>query len=160
LEKYFPVKTRQRDWKKVRDQSGKIAWPELVRSRRTRELAVFGVFIVVFGLLAFGDWLNEKFNAGVYSFELILPLLGLPLACWLLAKLTSPWRICFPQMTTVKDLAIRLSGLQPTTFLKANERLARPQIATLVKQITIEQLGIKESSYDEDKNFVRDFGIG
>lgn len=40
------------------------------------------------------------------------------------------------------------------------ERLGRAQIAAVVKQITIEQLGLPESEYGEDKEYVRDFGIG
>ena len=38
--------------------------------------------------------------------------------------------------------------------------LYEPEIAETVKRLVIEQLGIPEAVYDENKEFVRDFGMG
>lgn len=49
------------------------------------------------------------------------------------------------------------------TLQKLIERLTRPvpreEVAALVKQIVLEQLGLPESTYGEDKRFIEDFGV-
>lgn len=49
------------------------------------------------------------------------------------------------------------------TLQKLIERLTRPvpreEVAALVKRIVLEQLGLPESTYGEDKRFVEDFGV-
>ncbi len=44
-------------------------------------------------------------------------------------------------------------------LLHTKAKLTRGEIAETVKRLVIEQLGISEVLYDENKEFVRDFGI-
>jgi acyl carrier protein len=43
--------------------------------------------------------------------------------------------------------------------IQSKEKLTRTEIAGTVRQLVIEQLGIKESDYAENKEFVRDLGM-
>jgi acyl carrier protein len=43
---------------------------------------------------------------------------------------------------------------------KVQGRVSRPEIAGRIKQIIVETLGIKESEYREDADFVRDLRMG
>ena len=46
------------------------------------------------------------------------------------------------------------------SLLPPQNKPTRPEIAETVKRLVIEQLGIPEAVYDENKEFVRDFGMG
>lgn len=62
-------------------------------------------------------------------------------------------------MSTIHDLAMHLPSGGFDGLLRRDESPSRAEIATIVKQIVIEQLGIKESDYGEGKEFIRDFGM-
>lgn len=66
-------------------------------------------------------------------------------------------------ITITDDEAAKI--LTPRDFIdavaeKVQGRMPRSEVAILIKQIVIETLGIKESEYFEDADFVRDLGIG
>lgn len=62
-------------------------------------------------------------------------------------------------MLTVRDLANRAAIGRPSSLLREGEELTRDQIAKTVKTIVTEQLGIPDSRYGEEKDFVHDLGM-
>ena len=58
----------------------------------------------------------------------------------------------------MRDLAIR-TAIGTAGLLREGEEFTRDQIAATVKTIVIEQLGISEAQYGENKDFVYDLGM-
>ncbi len=61
-------------------------------------------------------------------------------------------------LSTVKDLVEWLAGTTPLVLKRGSPR-TREEIASVVKQIVVEQLGLRDDEYGADKRFVEDLGV-
>ena len=80
------------------------------------------------------------------------------LADQLVKKMKLPRRPPLDRLSTVGDLVSWLAKLSPLV-VKSGEAWTRDEIASVVKQIVVEQLGLREDEYGEDKRFVEDLGV-
>ncbi len=151
LEQIVPRAGRRRLWRQMQHELEARDWPGLVRPRWL--VLVLSVFVCA--LLV----------AAVALFFRGLPLwIGLPLALcsWGAALLlTQPWCVEFPDgRRTVGQLAEFLVMAAPNLFKAQDAGWPRPDVAAVVRSITIETLGLKPGQYREDARFVEDLGGG
>ena len=125
-------------------------WPNLVRPKW---LTYFLIGAVLISAIALAYSLVDS-NA---------PLLALVFAIVFgifAARATQRFAIEFPpRLAIVADLSKTVS-IGTKCLLLPDEELDRESISQIVKQIVLDQLGLPEADYAEDKQFVRDFGIG
>lgn len=69
-------------------------------------------------------------------------------------RLTRPFRSCIPPRYS------RLRDLVPFAVTSDAIFWTRDQVATLIRKLVIEQLGLREGQYREDAHFVKDLGLG
>jgi acyl carrier protein len=116
------------------------SWPALARPRGLVVglwLLSLGVFCV---LLAVFPWYVAGACTGFVAFVAV--------------RLTQPFRSCIP---------VRFSEVRALVpFAVTSDAIAwtRDQVASLVKRLVIEQLGLREEQYREDARFVKDLGMG
>jgi acyl carrier protein len=157
LESLLPWRDRLMQWERLRDAVEMTVWPRLVRPRAvvyviaTLALATFGICwwaqLVVHpngpraafmaASIIVGSGVGYVCNAATRSLKLAIP---------------------FEQNTVeklVRFMALYSGGLGDPRV----SRWTRGQIAERVRQITIEQLGINQSQYDEDARFIEDLGM-
>jgi hypothetical protein len=79
---------------------------------------------------------------------------GTVLVAYVAARLTRPFRSRIPSRYS------RLRALVPFAVTSDAISWTRDQVATLVRKLVIEQLGLREGQYREDAHFVKDFGMG
>jgi acyl carrier protein len=70
------------------------------------------------------------------------------------ARLTQPFRSCIPVRFS------KVQALVPFAVTSAAIAWTRDQVASLVKRLVIEQLGLREEQYREEAHFVKDLGMG
>jgi len=154
LARFFPKSSRRRLWVEARGSYSKLQWPELVRTPVLQNLINLVPLVVasVTLIAIFGRLMPNVFGP--------FALAGLAaLVSWLvLMRMTQSQCRRFPRLVTIRDLAVRVAGF--TEPDRANQRLSRAEIAGTVKQTILDQLGIPEAAYHEDKDFIRDFGVG
>ena len=76
------------------------------------------------------------------------------LVAYLAARLTRPFRSRIPARYS------RLRELVPFAVTSDAISWTRDQVATLVRRLVIEQLGLREGQYREDAHFMKDLGMG
>ena len=76
------------------------------------------------------------------------------MAAYVAARLTRPFRSRIPARYS------RLRELVPFAVTSDVISWTRQQVATLVRKLVIEQLGLREGQYREDAHFVKDLGMG
>ena len=69
-------------------------------------------------------------------------------------RLTQPFRSCIPARFS------KVQALVPFAVTSDAIAWTRDQVASLVKRLVIEQLGLREEQYREDAHFVKDLGMG
>lgn len=86
----------------------------------------------------------------------------LALGVWVLgSSLTRPFSLEFPSHhATVGQLAQFLVGAAPRLFEPEGRRWSPSEVAATIRDITIEELGLKPGQYREDVGFVQDLGAG
>jgi hypothetical protein len=126
-------------WVSLRDAVRARSWPGLVRPLRLRVL-LLTISLLTFAAICFAShWLFGLCGAGVVAS--------------VSAKSTLSFRSHIPaKYSRVRDLI---------PFAVTSEAITwnREQIAALVQQLVIEQLGLKPDDYREDAHFVRDLGL-
>jgi len=159
LEQFFPEHSRRALWAQARGPISNSQWPELLRPVRLQK-----ILVVVSWLLA-GTVLVASLRATHASLgsrilgSLLLSMITAACASLLFLRLTQNQCRCFPGIATVHDLTICVAAGGAANLMWKDEEFTRDEIAASVKTIVIEQLGIKESDYAEDKEFVRDLGM-
>ena len=153
---FFPEKDRTRHWVEARGEYTVSQWPALVRPGWLQNVVSTSPIVVA---------IATGFAASVYlrspvSLSLVLAGCSALAAWYSLRTLTRSQCKSFPGMSTIRDLASHLPIGGFNGLLRRDENPSRAEIAAIVKQIVIEQLGIKESDYGENREFIRDFGMG
>ena len=160
LESLIPRERRREDWERLGvellvgppDAAPKSDrppdWPALRRPEWL--VALLLSLAVAAGLAALVLW-----QSGWAALGVVAALVSLE---W---GLTVPWCREFPrEIATVGQLARRLIGIAPKIFEPEGRRWRREDVAQVVRDITIEQLGLKPGQYREDARFIEDLGAG
>ena len=155
LEQFFPEGTRHALWTQARDDFSRWQWPDLVRPLRLQNAISIAPLLIACAVLV--TTLIGCHGLKISSAIMFAVGSGI-LSAYLLLWITEPQRRQFPGLVTVRDLTIR-TATGSAGLLREGEEFTRDQIAQTVKAIVIEQLGISESRYGEDKDFVRDLGM-
>jgi hypothetical protein len=83
-----------------------------------------------------------------------LAAIGAALAAAIATRLTRP--LC----TEIPPRYSKLRALVPFAATSDSIRWTRDQVASVVKEVVIEQLGLWEGQYREDADFVKDLRVG
>jgi acyl carrier protein len=156
LAEFFPEDTRRSLWAIARGPISVHQWPELVRPAKLQKI-ITTVSLLVAGTVLISSLISPSGRKILDSF--LLAIVSAAGTSLLLLQITQNQCRQFPGITTVRDLTIRVTAGGAASLLWKHEEFARGEIASLVKQIVIEQLGIRESDYAENKEFVRDLGM-
>ena len=135
-------------WNRAKDMLGARRWPRL----RTPPLLLRTIWGLSFSVLIQPVISND----GVGFVTSILLSLSIIIS---LLLFISPFKNRLPKcITTMRDLTQFVEQTNPSIG-SWNNSYTRQQVATVIKQITIEQLGIKESDYYEDARYIEDLGM-
>jgi acyl carrier protein len=159
LESLISRQRRREDWERLgaelllgpleaSPQLGRTsAWPGLRRPGWLESL-VLGL-VVAAGLGALFRWRSGWAGLGM---AVVTVVVG-----W---GLTVPWCREFPrELATAGQLARRLVAIAPRIFEPEGRRWRRADVALVVRDITISELGLKPEDYREDARFVEDLGV-
>lgn len=155
----FLPKSREKEmWEQIKATLGPRNWPGLVRpSWMSLSLTVIG--LVVFGATVVGaiQLLRGTGTKDWRDFALFSATGGVVLTTLFIIVariLMRPYRLYIPAyLTSIRDViphAITSDRMTGWT---------REEVAAVVKRLTMEQLGLRESDYTEDSRFVEDFHI-
>jgi acyl carrier protein len=154
LDELLPRNIRRKIWKKLRVAPSLRPLQNLRRPRALARLIGAAVFAA-----AIGVWILSVPTHGFASGGAI-GLLAAGFMAALAHWLTIPFATCLPRgIHTIGDTAKSLEFGRVEAGLRSGGRTPREVIAERVKELVIEQLGIKASIYHEDASFVRDFGF-
>lgn len=157
LAEVVPQQSRVHAWEQLRLQMGAKVWPELVRpSSLSIAIALAGalVFIVSFCAVCVVSPLKSLLPAGIIGGLLA------GAAIWGMDRSTRSFRRAFPpRLNTVEKLVRYLAVFQCEFTDGAATRWSRDEVAARIRELTIDQLGIKESDYDEDARFIEELGM-
>lgn len=156
LGNFFPMDTRRALWIQARGDISRSQWPDLVRPARLQNAITIAPLVIACAVLIM---MVIRAHGSQISTAIIVAVGVAIFSAYLLLRITEAQRRHFSGLITVRDLAIRTATGGPASLLREEEKLTRAQIAETVKQIVIEQLGISEAQYGEDKDFVRDLGM-
>jgi acyl carrier protein len=115
------------------------SWPALARPIWLVAILWFLAIGMFFSLLTAFHWVVAGNGALVVAF----------VATWS----TRPFRSCIPARFS------HLRSLVPFAVTSDAIAWTRDQVASLVKKLVIEQLGLREGQYREDAHFVKDLGM-
>ena len=135
-------------WPQMQAAVGARHWPDLARPVWMRRLIAASSLAV----LALAVFIYYSLHWGITIGILLGVILAIGFAC-LAARFTIPFKQYIPaRLQTVRDLV---------PLARTSDRITwtREQVATLVKQVVMEQLGVPESEYTEDSHFIEDFGM-
>lgn len=149
LEELVPRARRQAAWQRL--ASGFVAdrWPDLRRPWWVKVPLSLLVCALLAGVLKLhfdgvSVWISGLFALLIWA--------GAILA-------TKPFCLEFPEdRATVGQLAEFLVAFGPKLFGTENRSWTRPDVAAAIREITIEELGLKPGQYREDARFVQDLG--
>lgn len=158
LRDWLPRSREKEAWEQIRAVLSSQHLPGLVRplwmtrALTATTLAIFSVTISATIRLSCGvgstlkDGILQGGVLGLFTASVFGIIAGL---------LTRPFRICIPaQFKSIRDLIPRGMAFDRVTGW------TREEVAAVVKRLTMEQLGLRESDYTEDSRFVEDFHIG
>jgi acyl carrier protein len=162
LSQIFVEENRRVLWMRARGQLPINQWPDLVLPpplRKARTIALLFSSSAAFISTLFVAQKNRL------SLSLLLAMFAALCAAVLLDQITLNARRCFPGIVTIRDLAMCVTAGGPSSLRlkvdlgRKDEEFTREEIAGKVRAIVIEQLGISEAQYGEEKEFVRDLGM-
>lgn len=151
LEELVPRQNRRDNWERLRARLQAGQWPSLKRpSWLAVSIASLASLMVVGALIlhfrGVSTWLTIPAGIAI----LLLVMIA-----------TRPLCLEFPrERSTVGELTRYLVAFCPTLFGPEGRRWSRTDVATAIREITIEQLGISRSDYREEAHFVRDLHAG
>ena len=149
LSAFFPSAGRCEKWMRVREGFTARQWPDLVRPKW---LALLLTATVLLSAISVAFSLVES-NATLLALVLAT-IFGI-----FAARATQRFATGFPPgLATIADLSETVS-MGTACLLSPDEELDRESVSRIVKQIVLDQLGISEAEYAEDKQFVRDLGV-
>jgi len=147
IRSFIPNIKDEKSWSELQSTLGARTWPKLRRTAWLRHTLVITVLTLP---ILFFMYLYPKIGSEGAS---ILSIITMIIVGIILYKLTKPLRNTIPNHGgCVKDL---IQYAQTTS----NFAWTRDGIASLFRQLVIEQLGISESQYREDARFVEDLGV-
>ncbi len=126
-------------WSDLRSAVHARTWPALTRPR----WLTAGLWILSLG----------TFGALISQFHWVIAATATGLVATAAARLTRRFRTCIPARYS------RLRELIPFAATSDTIVWTRDQVASLVKKLVIEELGLKEDQYREDAHFVKDLGM-
>lgn len=145
---YIAESEEARIWPQLQAVTAVRRWPELERPLwMSRSLTIAG--FAIFGTTVFLS-IQSSFGAilGVSGGIALSVVFGI-----VAARLTRPFCLYIPRRyQTVRDLF-------PSVLTSDHVKWTRAQVSDLVKKVVMEQLGVSESQYTEDSNFINDFGM-
>jgi len=151
LEELVPRAGRRKAWLELKESLSAGSWPELKRPPWL--VVLLGAGFILMLLVAI------KLHFDGVSYWLSFPAVFLAMAAAL--YLTRPLCLEFPaEQATVGQLSEFLVRAAPDLFGPEGRRWARPDVAAVIRSITIEELGLKPGQYREDAGFVQDLGAG
>lgn len=144
-----------RDWQKVRDAVAPAGAVTCLFPPRWFGWFLLSLAIVIFGLCF---WLRPPTaNLAWLGVSTVMVLAAVVFALILIIILIDRGVVC-GRMAARYQLLRDLVPMRPAPF---NSRSwTREDVAARVRKIVLEQLGIAESKYSEDADFIRDFGAG
>jgi len=157
LEVLVPPHARRELWRYMRGNFSAVQWPELTLSRHHNA----GIVAVCAALSAGAVWLLHHLHGVTveqWFDSMLLALLVFVVAYVAALKLCEQSANSFPGLATVGDLARHAAGRGTGVVVRRGEIPSREQIAGIVRQMTLEQLGLNPAEYREHAEFVRDFG--
>ncbi|HEY5911644.1 MAG TPA: acyl carrier protein [Verrucomicrobiae bacterium] len=149
LDDLIPRVSRQAAWTRLHTALGAQVWPELKRPWWV---------VLALGILG-GAVLLQAVAFHLMGFSLVLGLVA-GLLVWSAAiVLTKPLGVEFSRNhATVGQLAEFLVAFAPGGRAGPSGRWSRPDVAAAIRELTIEQLGLKPGVYREDARFIQDLG--
>ena len=160
LSQFFPENTRRSLWIRARGSISSWRWPDLVRPAKLQKaLPFFSLLLGVAVLVSILIITSGRKILDAILLAILLAIVSAGCAASLLFQATRGQCRQFPNLATIRDLSIRVAAGEGGNQSWKEEEFARDAIASKVRQIVIEQLGLTDSDYTEDKEFVRDFGM-
>jgi hypothetical protein len=156
LAQFFPEDTRRSLWVQARGHLANHQWPDLVRSEKLQRIIAIAPLLIASAV--FVSSVVVAPSRGILG-SFALAIVSAACISLLLLRVTRKQCRYFPGITTVRDLIIRVTAGGAASLLWKHEEFTRAEIASTVKSIVVEQLGIREPDYGEDKEFVRDLGM-
>ena len=148
LEELVPRVGRQQAWERLGTALKAKEWPELNRPTWFL-LLMLGLFVGT------GVALRFRLHVSPWWFFLGLPLWALSI------QASKPLCREFPRhRSTVGQLSEFLLGAAPELFQPTGRSWSRPEVAAGIRDMTIEELGLKPGEYREDARFVGDLAGG
>jgi acyl carrier protein len=137
----FAVGRSQREvWNDLKDAVEARSWPALARPW----WLVLGLWLLTLAV----------FSASLRAFPWYVAAACAGFVAFVADRLTEPLRSCIPRrFSTVRALV-------PFAVTSDAVSWTRDQVASLVKRLVIDQLGLREDQYREDAHFVKDLGMG
>lgn len=133
-------KSDQEVWDDLKTAVQARSWPALARPRW---------LTAIIWILSLGT-----FCALITAFHWAVAVACTGLVAYVAARLTRPFRSRIPARYS------RLRELVPFAVTSDAISWTRDQVATLVRKLVIEQLGLREGQYREDAHFIKDLGMG
>ena len=150
-----PQRHRKRIWKTLSLEVGAIEWPDLARPIWVHAFiwSASG-FTFVYALV-----ITKRFDSTARMSAILVASLAALLCGCLGVLLTRPLKLRFPKAySEVKDLVRFVIAKSPETIRGEEKAWTREQIASVVHQVILEEIGITD--FTEDSRFVEDMGIG
>lgn len=155
LENLIPLEQRRRVWERMRSEIEPNAVPDLARPIWLFcLLSLITVLTCVYALIY--AWNNFKFGAtAVFLFGLLAAVA----VAYGGAVVTRPLKRHFRRgYKRAGDLAKYLSSHSPHLFKKERSGWTREQVAAVVREIIIDEVGLKD--FTEDSHFIDDMHLG
>jgi acyl carrier protein len=149
----IPRRCDKETWERIREAVAARSWPQLVRPGWMSPSILAGCLAITGGGVLAAVRLSTSRND---------PIVGAVVFAWLFAillfvitalRLTRSFRVHIPScFKSIRDLI-------PYVVTSDHIKWTREQVAILVRQVVMDQLGIKASEYTEDSRFIEDFHV-
>ena len=154
LEGLIPLERRRQVWAGIKSEIGSSALPDLARPMWLfSTLSLLTVLTFISALIHAWNNANLGSNSGFF-----LGLLGAVVVGYSGAFVTRPWKRHFRRgYESVGSLAKYISIYSPQSFKGEKKGWSREQVASVVREIIIDQVGAKD--FTEDSHFINDMHL-
>lgn len=154
LEGFIPVEQRRQVWAGIKSEIGPSALPELARPFWLFSTLSF-LAVLTFLSALLHPW--NKAHMGTNS-SFFLALLGAVVVGYVGSVVTRPFKRRFRRgYESAGDLAKYLNMYSPHSFKGGKKGWTREQVASVVREIIIDQVGAKD--FSEDSHFIDDMHL-